>query len=558
MNAERPSDTSRCSLDRRFDLRWILAGILTVVPSVPAPAASAWRCLDPEPIAVRGGVVLLPIAADSAAEPEWPTTIPVTLRTSDAAVLGRVEGVVGWLVPTPSRTGVRWTDSAEPLTVLADRPDGGGVPLLLVPTPGGFAGTLELEGMRIAPRWLEPATTIGRPREGMPALSPEARPDSQHPLEWYRWAILADRIGFDPPPPPGDPAAQLAAWHLAEVWRAAIARVAAQSPGVAAEVRERLTATCTDLDSGAPREVAAWIADPSALRSLLGVMLDPGRSDEAVMQGTLAWLRAEPELVTWIDESLGDRVIVGIANPGFSSRLVRARWLEGDPIPVALPIPPRSVRRFELDRPVELAAATDGGVLVLDSETASSRLDFGPAPIAVRPPGLWLGPLHLPLSLGSATTGVEPLPPANRRATAEIRRRGGGWELFVECFRPADVRDDRLEIRFGPEAAPTSVCTVSEQGGGSGALEIGQASYPDRWRCRVRLPDSWLADALVGVRAPGTGISLRRTLELEDGSKEISAIGFPRPPWRTQPPVVVLDLSAWPERPVTAAVPASE
>ena len=511
---------------------------------------------------MQGGVVLLPLAAPTKPPSPWPETIPIRCLPGDSNLEPfKVEGVLGWLVPSLARVGSRWTDSAEPFTVTAESPDDGdGVPLLLVETPDGFTGTFELDGERITPRWLEPPPAARRPVDRVPSGSPEARPAGEQPLEWYRWAILADRLGFDPPPPPGDRAGRLAARHFAEIWRGAIARIEAQSPGVAAELRERLTESGSEVEEGLPpRDIAMWIADPRGLRALLAIMLDSSLDERAVMQGTLAWLRTEPALTVWLEASLGDRAVIGLANPGVDTAVVRCRWLDGDPVPVAVPVPPRTAMRYGIDRPVELAAAADGGVLIVEHAGLERRLDFGPAPIPVRPPGLVLGELRLPLTLAGAQIGEAPLPPAERRATAELRRRDGRWELFIECFRPSDAREDRLVLRVGPAGTDAARLDIREgREASSGPSTVRQSSYPDRWRCRIELPDEWLAEGLVGVRAPATGIGLARRLELGDGRTEISLLGPSRPPWRNEPPTIVVDLSAWPPSPAPTASGAAE
>jgi hypothetical protein len=546
--------------------------IATIVPAVPFGAAAAasasradsaaWRSLDPEPIAMRGGIVLLPMEAPTPAPNAWPETISVRCVPEDrSADITVVEGVLGWLVPTPPGVGSRWTDSAEPYTVTATPPDaGGGVPLLLVETPEDFEGTLQLNGERIAPRWLAPPASPRRPVDRLPSGSADARPDGEHPLEWYRWAILADRLGCEAPPPPGDRAGRLAARHFAEIWRSAIARIEAQSTGVAAELRERLTESGSEVEEGSPpRDIAMWIADPRGLRALLAIMLDSTIDDRAAMQSTLAWLRAEPPVTMWLEASLGDRAVLGLANPGVDLAVVRCRWLDGDPVPVAIPVPPRTAMRFVVDRPVSLAAAADGGVLVVEHAGIERRLDFGPAPIPVRPPGLPLGELRLPLTLAGAQIGEAPLPPPERRASVELRRRAGRWELFVECFRPADAREDRLVLRIGPAGSETGRLDIREgRPTESGPARVSQASFGDRWRCRIELPDAWLAEGFVGDRAPATGIGLARRLELADGRSEVSLLGPSRPPWRSEPPTLVVDLSAWPPSPAPSTPSATE
>ncbi|MEY3023856.1 MAG: hypothetical protein RJA16_682, partial [Planctomycetota bacterium] len=79
---------------------------IVIVPAVPFGAAAAasasradsaaWRSLDPDPIAMRGGIVLLPMEAPTPAPNAWPETIPVRCVPEDrSADITVVEGVLG-------------------------------------------------------------------------------------------------------------------------------------------------------------------------------------------------------------------------------------------------------------------------------------------------------------------------------------------------------------------------------------------------------------------------------------------------------------------------------
>ena len=543
--------------------RWAVGAAIAlpavpVVPvlAVPPGGGAGYRPLDATPAAVRGGVLLLPVALDAAEGGAPP--IP-RVRFGD----GRVEsGVLGVVVPSrPDGEARCWTTSAEGISIeawspaLADRPM-----LLLVRSPAGVEGPVQLlrrdggVAETIEPRWLEPAPAR-EPAPGgtLPDFGPLALPDPHHPLEYFRVVLLADRYGVSPPPPPGDAAGALAALHGAEVWRAALARVARASRGVAAEIRERLTATVSLEDPpGQPREIAAWLADPVALRRLLALMLDPERTDRAVMQGALAWIRARPETVLWPVLALPDRVELEIANPGFEQVVLRCRWIEGDPIPSAAIVPARALRTIRLARP--LLGSTAAEVLSIHSPRADRRVDLGVAPLAARPPGLSLGSFRPTLTLADAEAGRMPAAAPQREAFAEVRRRGGRWELFIECFRPEGTRDDRLRIELGPPQRRVAVVEVSEHGPLPSGLAVAhRRSHGDRWRCRIELPQAWLAASLVGLDAPALGLAVERLLVVEAPTgpplRERSTLGLAAPPWRTDLPTIAVDLSAWPADP---------
>lgn len=550
----------------------VLLPVMTLAPTDPvaaggdADARGTYRSLDPAPFVVEGGVLMLPFEAaaggrtDDGAAPEG-----LRLELDDGRIL---PATVGWIAPSASIAAPPpgWTESAEPLTVVATPSDPPLLPpLLLAEMPPGYRGAVRLldaDGRRseaVSPRWLDPAPPAALRASSLPPLGAWALPDPRHPLEHFRTVLLADRYGTPPPPPPGDEAGRLAAAHLAQLWRAALHRVERESRGVAAEIRERLTATCTAAGpSGAGREVAAWFADPVAQRRLLALLLVEDRDDREIMQAALAWIRARPATTIWIAASLGDSVSFEVANPGVETIVLRCWWVEGDPIPSGVAVPPRSVQRFTLRRPVSppsndaVLPRRDGeGILVVEFPGGSARLDFGPAPQAIGPPSLPLGTLRPPRTLAGAQRGGDTLPPPDRRAFAELRRRDGRWELFVECFRPSAEWRDRLELRLGEAASPAATLSIGERGPvEAGDAAVHRRSHADRWRCRIELPDAWLAESLVGLEAPAVGFALERILEPPgEGPPLRQSLGPPPPPWRLEPATIAVDLSTWPAGP---------
>ncbi len=520
---------------------------MVTIAMVAAVASAEYRSLDKAPVAVEGGVLLVPIARDTAAPPaEWPAEIPAKLDDGRELVAR-----IGWLVPTPSPGPTSWTASGEPFTIVDRTSNESALPMLLLDLPKGYRGGVRWDGDDVAPRWLIPASSRVREPRAEPSDSADALPDAGHPLEWFRWVLLAERVGGTPPPPPGDAAGRLAARHLSEVWQAAIARIERTSPGVAEELLQRLTATCTLVDpTGPQRELAAWIADPQDLRTLLALAIDSERDDSAVMQSVLAWLRNEPSVLLWAEEARGEEVAFGVANPETTGAVLRCRWLEDDPVPIAVVVPPRTAQRVVLQRPNRDGVSTDGGVLIIEHGLHRRRLEFGNRPAAVRPPGTSMGRFSRGLSLASLQAGRSTSPSPERGGSAELRRRQGRWELFVECFRPADARKDELVVRVGDVEAPAAVLRVPETGPlRSGDAEVHRASHADRWRCRVVLPETWLAAGLVGTSAPGVGFSIERRLTLPGGDVERTSTGPPRPPWIDRPATEVHDLSRWPRGP---------
>ncbi len=152
-----------------------------------------------DPIAVRGGVLMVPLLAERAGT-GWPRVLE--LRADDGA---RIQGVVAWVYARLPDRDPAWTADPRGLAVRAIQPDddtaaGDGAPYLIAWLPTDGDGTLRVGGQRIEPRWMDPVSWSA------PALPPlgqgrsAVRPDPQSPFEYWRWVQYAGRMDMKPPP----------------------------------------------------------------------------------------------------------------------------------------------------------------------------------------------------------------------------------------------------------------------------------------------------------------------------------------------------------------------
>jgi hypothetical protein len=517
------------------------------------------------PACVPGGVAAIPLRRDPG--DAWPSTVEVKVGGFTTV------GVVAWVASraTPVR---HWTSSNDQVQVraIADAPreappEATGAVIALVELPA-ISGAMEVLGVALEPNWLLdralPVTGTGVlpwPVEPAPGL-----PDTGTCSEYWRWCLLAEARGEQPPPAPGDAMEQLWARHVASLWMAGLHRVKLGSEGVHRELIESLTAVAGDPHLPPPGEVAAWIADPGDVSALLGVLLEASTRPEQIAQSALSWVRAHWPFTVWVEADAGDRVLLAVANPLRSEQVLRLRWVTGaDPTGVALVAPPRSVSRHWVDRPA-LPATTDSVPIdrmrpeqaELQCGPLRRRLAVGPREYPARPPGLSFGTLAPPLTLAEAQQQrMQPVPLA-WQTTASLRRRQGRWEFIVECMRPAvgtggvqADADDEITLRIGDPESPLRTVRVSVEGalGVDGGLTDGVTAgfmrWSDRWRVRIEIPNAWLpaaTGASTGVEARPMMFSLER--ESGDGRPRQTA-GLAVPPWKRLAPAVMVDLGPW-------------
>lgn len=547
--------------------------VFAVVSAGASGGAVGFRALVIEPVAVRGGVLMLPLTAERHGN-DWPATMRLTFADGR-----RVEGLVAWLTPEPA-VPRSWTAEPAAARVRAIEPDddtaasapapGTGAAYLLARLPANGLGEIRFGGgQRLRPIWIEAPPAA--PRRGaagvaLDAIASDDRPDPHSPFTQWRWALLADRLGLDPPPPErfGDGVGCLVAEHDAALWRAGLARLESQSPGVASACRDLLTATCRDGD----RAIAAWVADPRRTGALLSLLLARDGEGPELVDAALRWADEQETFLVWPEPGDDRRVTVAFANPSLEPGVATLAWDRGGEIPIAVELPAGRVTRVALERPPADDGAGGGAgaspaatppitqVLIVEIAGRSRQLAFYRPLLTAAPPGVFFPPLQPPITLLQTQTG-RPAPIVPERATlAHLRRREGRWEIFLECRRPVptdgqrrpgDDRAEAITLLLGLEGAPgrAVALTVPEQGSwelsrgvDDGTLEVHRRSGADRWLCRVVLPDAWI---------PGVGpllVGMRRS----HGDNDAFETGpYQSLPWRDEPGRAAIELGRWKE-----------
>ena len=527
-------------------------GLLCVVLAlgmhgVPAVAqVSRFEVLVEPPVAIRGSELVIPLGLN--ARPlTWPKSLP-------ARVGGRkVTATLCWLVPSFSAGG-SWARPAQPVEVrdaqFGGEQNGAGRPVAILPLPVDADGAVELLGRTWTPTWREPQPELTGPPLAIP--SDDARPSDTDPFEYFRWVLMAELAGATPPPPGGQPLAQRIARSIAAEWRSGLARIGQESPGVAAEIRERLVALVKDsMRPFDDQHVAGWITGARDLTTLRSILIDPVRTDREAMQAGLAWLDSQPAFQAWFESTAGDQVRIAVMNPTDGELVLSSRWLGAAGPPIGMALPPGSLTRHTIARPVlELDAEPPlNEQLTLETETGQVlRLDAGRRAFPVRPPGAVFEPVLLPLALAQVSGGFRDAATTSETTSAVLRRRFDRWELFIECFRPRPESPDRLLIQFGDPLRPVAVLEVGSDGGwqirrGSEerTLQVAVRGFEDRWRCQVVLPEPWLVDAITSDSGGAVLIGFRR-----DGPGDLRQFaGLASPPWRSDIASLAFDLTSW-------------
>ncbi|HMN96599.1 MAG TPA: hypothetical protein PKC43_01805 [Phycisphaerales bacterium] len=415
------------------------------------------------PTILRGGVLVLPLVAERPGG-EWPGDVELRFEGGRS-----ITARTAWIHRAPPRAVRRWTDEPRGLAIRPIAPSDGtaeslerGAPFAVVrfdpETVGDFhvvdprVGAVPDSGpgaIPVRPIWYDRALLDADqvPDESVPELprvADFARPDPDSPFDYWRWVLLAQRHDLRPPPPPGDELERLVALHGAELWRIGLARLAAQSAGVAASCREALTNTCMD---GA-REIAAWVTDPLETEELLATLLDTGRRNLAMMERALAWAESREPFALWIERCHGTVVQLAVANPSVRELAVRTAWIGPTSLSLVRTVPPLTVGHLAVHRPAlpgeratlapprarseprELPTA-----LQVESLGARRTLQVPPAVEVAVPPGFPLPTFRPPLRLGEARSGVQQDAPRDRTTAGVLRRVNRRWELFVECAR---------------------------------------------------------------------------------------------------------------------------
>lgn len=532
---------------------------------IHASAAAAIRVLVERPHAVEGAPFLVPVRIEGAER----GAIPLRATTASGATIA-CEGRLLWPVrPDPEAVdGARWAAASNELRLVAERPANAFDAYLAIELPmeARGAATISLADARIAPRWLPPAPDdllarlAARVSAIVPPGAPDARltlPDADAPFERFRFTLGCALRGW-PEPASLDPASPdgIAARATTAMWLAALARIAEASEGTAAEFAEALVATCRE--EGAPAPIAAWIADPVELATLLSLAIDSSKKGETLVESIVSWFRVRSPLILWIEEETRDTVVLAIANPTTSEEVVRISWLDSvwldaNDAPLAALVPPAEALRVRIPRPVRTTtdappARSDDGQPAPRGDTLALRIEHrGQAQIVTASPeaipagvaGPVLVAFRQPLTLVSASSGAAVPAPDSLRTFVALRPRLEGWEVFAEVRCPSGPGAADAITMVGADGTALTVRgdgSIDDPAGVLAGATVEWKAYKDRFRLGFQLPPAWI-DRVDGRAVASIGV--RRI-----GAQGSADAPFASVPWRRTPRAVAVDLLA--------------
>ncbi|MCA9296390.1 MAG: hypothetical protein KC983_07725, partial [Phycisphaerales bacterium] len=567
---------------------WLAALCFVIAPAhgAPEPApvrpAASVRAAVLRPFAPRGTALAIPAVIHAGAR--IPDQLQLVLDDGR-----RLEARLAAISTRPAALTRQWSEDARQLKLTALRP--GDIPpansrlLILAPLPADATGSIRFGDQVLTPIWLDVPAPTTTPAAGtpMPMTARDDRPDAASPFEYWRWVLLADRLGERPPEANyPDPVARLWARHEAGLWSAGLARLAGPHPGIANACRDLLTQTCSDGD----HDFAAWIADPALISELLELLLDQTRDIGRISRDALAWSDGIDPIFLWPEDDGAAYVRLAIVNPGPEPTTAQMQWdRERDQAPLAYEVAARSlgsvrIRRPDLPErgPVDTQAdpATEPETLFVTINGREHRVTFAPRRIELHPPGLYVMPFRPPLTLGEVRSRRQRDVPASHQTGAHLRRAMRRWEIFIECERPLAARPtgerslerlrepmdiEQLETVTVELIAPSfddadsmnrTVLTVPETGwhriftgAQDGTLRIHRSAAGTelpRWSCRIVLPEAWLSPA----PAFPTQIRIWRSHADHGG---IESTSLPTAPWRSATSSLSVDLTQWPDLP---------
>lgn len=586
---------SHCSniLITKRKLVILLLGVILCFPCVVnAASVKGIRSTISNPIAVRGGVLLLPLTARKHGA-NWPSTLKITFSNGN-----KLDGQIIWIHSDKTTKFRHWTIDPRGVAVrkITSSDDSSlprtGAAFLAVRLPDDADGQIRLGGQELRPQWHDSPPLI----ESLGKVNSDAQiltlqnapdlPDARSPFEYFRWVLIAQRRGVHPPSPDGlGEINSMVAQHYADLWQLAFTRLSQSSPGVAGACRDLLTQTCLDLE----QPFAVWVNNPQELDALLDLLLNQSRSDRDVRNAALAWADSKDLSLMWPQGIVGDHVEIAFANPSFIAQVVQFRWLDDDSEVVAAELEPRVVTRVNIDRPkarkfLRLPNALPGAItnpadsqpeiLFIETDNLSKKITSRAGVPVATPPGIYFTTLRQPLTLSEARAQLRYVVTQNQKTTIQLRRLDNRWELLLECWRkqeptnnvdisqalnPEEVRGcEAMTIYIGAtqfDGGPSVILTVPEEGwhrlfagSNDGTLQIHRQSYVDRWICRLVLPDTWMVGEIPGRIKLGFVRTHSNTQMIELGPN--TAV-----PWQPDPGRIEIDISHWNDLPIEPVSP---
>ena len=514
------------------------------------------------PIAPIGGVLLVQLVSEELGD-NWPATINVSYENGS-----RGTGHVGWIEKNTNNSS--WT--SNPLSI---RPidqsdntkhihplDAMSGPVLLVDLPNNCRGPIHFCGTSIDPTWVTLPKTLPTlnifpidTNATIPLQTSFHRPE-WNSLEYWRWALVASRLGTLPPPPPNDSdVARLSAMHGEQLWRIGFDKLSKSSRGVAAACRDLLTNVAIDGDN----EFACWIVQPNLLNRLLSIITDQSATSREITLRALRWSEEQQPFIQWIEGVYGNQVTIATTNPTLEPSLATIVWRENDEFPIAIELPASETVRSKINRvePIDLSLfgpqTLETSLQWLDVQVGMQQysIPIVPTEVIVLPPYTMLSQLHPLWTLRSVHRGIPKEIQQALSTTVQVRKLLGVWELFIQCKGnkvssgiPKDIA--KAEDVIGVEAITlmhhetNAIVAIPPSGTFAGLniprdFRVAQSIEEDGWNVRIELPSEWISDERLSF-------SVART---HGDSTQVETAPLPCVPWNINPHPIVLDLSQW-------------
>jgi len=530
------------------------------VLAAAAPSHAQVMAASRDAVAVRGEPMLVEVRVGADA------TLPPLVIVAGAGPRVPVTGRLLWpFVPARTRGSLmRWAVPSNPLQIADERPQGADSAYLAVDIPselavdadGAGSGRMQLligtTPISLALCDAAPAGFIAQVAARASMIFPQGErepalslPDPDAPFERFRCEFGAAMRAWPEPPgfPDGSGSAIAARAHSA-LWRAALARVFAASSGAAVELAELLVATCADPTAPAP--IAAWIAHPDEMRTLLRLALDREFTGARLAASINEFLRVRSPVLWWIEDSDRATITLAFANPSTRAQVVRYQWVAGtetDVLPLVLDVPAAEVRRARVERPAEApreGLSTDAPAAVpqlrVQCGSFATNVITPPAVLPVSPRGIDLAECLAPLNLLGVSVGARTQSLAVRGTRLAVRERLAGWEVYAE-LSDVGASGDSISVlgTNGGSIRIDASGAVSSQACELAADAVEFRSAGGRARASFFLPPDWIAR-----EDEGTIVEIGFRREFEAGFADAP---FASVPWRKSPRTVAIDLS---------------
>ncbi|MCH2137966.1 MAG: hypothetical protein MK074_02820 [Phycisphaerales bacterium] len=521
----------------------ISAALAVLIIAAPEPAVV-------QALAVRGGVLMVPMQAQSS---PWPDTVAVRWTMDDGTQ--RDHAQVVW-VDAPPTLERHWAVHPAPMRVrrIADVPGRGGAstglgPHLILSVPCDAVGPLHIGDSSVQLQYhdlptsmpdlrLDPSSPLGPG----PARVASAHTPGTAASAFWRWELLCTADGVHAPPLPADALDRSVAMESVGRWRVLMHAIAELDRGNARAVLEALTARV----EGPAGTLAAWEARPQQLTFLFNVLTAAPEARQAVID---AWLFHGAPMTSWPRAAMQEHMELVFTNADVVPQVVEVAWARDEEIPLAVHVPARHMAKEPLTREVEacVLAMQYGGIA--GAWTLPCRMH---APV---PPGLSIDAFAPMMTLHDAQKLQQGMPlAAGHRTVAQVRRVLGRWEVLVECQgmgppvpTQAQVTGTTIADLKGTEALLVRVAHGGREdavivrpdgwhvsSGDRSGMDVHIAPRDHGWVARVQLPSHWTS-------AP-FGLGLART---HRGSTAVETAFMSCGPNEHAPCLVIIDPSAW-------------